>query len=225
MKYHTFKLLGSLGPVRREKPHSNLSRRNLTYRSVNDEKRVTVTYKEILYDILEQKEKSQVRTKLEEGKISLEKGRSAQQKAEACTGLARLALAWSRCGSRRPHPPEFRWEAGDQSRWHRVQWDPGVSGNRRSAGHMGLADIMTDLCGHPGHRQAVCRLHAAVTSVSRGLWKGFAWSQLPGARGSHPGPVSGAVSPGCPHTLPACNPLQRQRACLFLLQQPSSALS
>lgn len=89
-----------------------------------------------------------------------------------------------------------------------MQWDPGVSGNRRSAGHMGLAAIMTDLCGHPGHRQAVCRLHAAVTSVSRGLWKGFAWSWLQGARGSHPGPVPGAVSLG---VLTHCQPVTHSR--------------
>lgn len=82
---------------------------------------------------------------------SLEKEWSAQQKAQKCIGLARPELL-ELLGKQRP-PPEFRWGVGDQQWWYRcavdpgVQWDPGVNGSRRPAGHAGLAEDMADLCG------------------------------------------------------------------------------
>lgn len=95
---------------------------------------------------------------MERVQIPLEKLWPAQQKAEAFTGLAKTELIWSRWASQRP-TSRAGWEQTIGSGGTGVQWRPGVSRSRRPRATRGLQS-QSDLCGHPGHRQA----------VHRGLW-------------------------------------------------------
>lgn len=68
----------------------------------------------------------------------------------------------------------------------------------------------------------------ALGFVSRGLWRSFARPRLQGARWEEPcllGLSLDRLYCGCPHALPTPSPCQKQKEHLFLLQQPSSALS